>query len=42
MEADGEPGRRDDEVDDLRWLATSEALALLDYEHDRAMLSRLR
>jgi 8-oxo-dGTP pyrophosphatase MutT (NUDIX family) len=42
MEADGEGGPRDDEVDELRWLPPSEADALLDYEHDRALLSRLR
>jgi hypothetical protein len=42
MEADGEAGLRDDEVDDLRWLPPSEALAILGYEGDRALLSRLR
>jgi 8-oxo-dGTP diphosphatase len=42
MEADGEAGTRDGEVDDLRWLAPSEALALLGYDGDRAVLSRLR
>jgi len=30
-----------DEVDELRWLAPAEALALLSYEHDQRMLSEL-
>jgi 8-oxo-dGTP pyrophosphatase MutT (NUDIX family) len=29
------------EVDALRWLAPADAMALLDYEHDRALVKRL-
>jgi 8-oxo-dGTP diphosphatase len=29
------------EVDDLRWLEPADAMALLDYEHDRALVKRL-
>lgn len=29
------PGK---EIDELRWLAPADAIALLDYEHDRALL----
>ena len=30
----------DDEVDELRWLEPSKALALLSYDHDRGLLER--
>ncbi len=30
-----------DEVDELRWLPVREALALVDYEHDRVLLAAL-
>jgi 8-oxo-dGTP diphosphatase len=30
-----------DEVDELRWLSPAEAIELLDYEHDRALLEGL-
>ena len=33
-----EPG---DEVDELRWLAPADAVALLDYEHDRRLVAAL-
>ncbi len=33
--------RPDEEVDELRWLAPSEALELLDYEHDRVLVRGL-
>jgi 8-oxo-dGTP diphosphatase len=43
MTVDGEP--RDfipnDEVDELRWLTPEEALALVSYDHDRALLATL-
>jgi 8-oxo-(d)GTP phosphatase len=32
---------RNDEVDELRWVAVDEAHALLDYEHDRRLVSRI-
>jgi 8-oxo-dGTP diphosphatase len=35
IDAVGEP---DDEVDEMRWLAPVDAIALLDYEHDRALV----
>jgi 8-oxo-dGTP pyrophosphatase MutT (NUDIX family) len=35
LEGEFEPS---DEVDELRWLAPSEALALLDYDHDRGLV----
>ena len=40
MELDGEPAAFavNDEVDELRWLTPDEALALLRYDHDRALL----
>jgi hypothetical protein len=31
----------DDEVDELRWLTPGEAIALLDYEADRALIRSL-
>jgi 8-oxo-dGTP diphosphatase len=37
----GEPGDRDGEVDELRWLVPAAAAALLTYEHDRGLLARL-
>lgn len=38
----GDPGfHPNDEVDELRWLAPADALALLSYEHDRALVSSL-
>jgi hypothetical protein len=30
-----------DEVDELRWLGPAEALATLDYDHDRRLVERL-
>jgi 8-oxo-dGTP diphosphatase len=30
-----------DEVDELRWLAPGEAVAVLDYEHDRRLVSSI-
>jgi 8-oxo-dGTP diphosphatase len=40
MALDGEPADfvPNDEVDELRWLTPDEALALLRYDHDRALL----
>ena len=32
------PGR---EIDDLRWLSPADAIALLDYEHDRKLVGGL-
>lgn len=34
-----EVGLPDDEVDELRWLTPDAAIALLDYEHDRALVA---
>jgi 8-oxo-dGTP diphosphatase len=31
-----------DEVDELRWLAPAEAVKLLDYDHDRALVNALK
>jgi 8-oxo-dGTP pyrophosphatase MutT (NUDIX family) len=41
MESVGGGFRRGAEVDELRWLTASEALPLLTYERDRALLRRL-
>ena len=41
MEVTGGSFRPGYEVDELRWLTASEALALLTYERDRAVLKRL-
>jgi 8-oxo-dGTP pyrophosphatase MutT (NUDIX family) len=41
MEVVGGGFRPSSEVDELRWLTASEALALLTYERDRALLRRL-
>jgi 8-oxo-dGTP diphosphatase len=43
MELDGEPApfAADDEVDELRWLAPEEALPLLTYAHDRALVETI-
>jgi 8-oxo-dGTP diphosphatase len=44
MELDGEPAAfvPNDEVDELRWVTPDEALALLRYDHDRALLETIR
>jgi 8-oxo-dGTP diphosphatase len=36
-----EEGQPDDEVDALRWISPQDANALLDYDHDRALVARL-
>ena len=43
MEVEGEPAAfaADDEVDELRWLTPDEALGLLTYEHDRALVETI-
>jgi 8-oxo-dGTP diphosphatase len=43
MDVEGEPDllEPNDEIDELRWLTPDEALALLDYEHDRALVGTL-
>ena len=43
MEVAGEPAAfaADDEVDELRWLTPDEALGLLTYEHDRALVETI-
>jgi 8-oxo-dGTP diphosphatase len=43
MDVDGEPGAfaPNDEVDELRWLTPAEALDLVDYDHDRALLGTI-
>ncbi|MGI8750375.1 MAG: NUDIX hydrolase [Thermoleophilaceae bacterium] len=42
MSVDGDPGfTPNDEVDELRWCTRDEALALLTYEHDRALIADL-
>ena len=43
MELDGEPAAfvPNDEVDELRWVTPDEALALLRYDHDRALLETI-
>jgi 8-oxo-dGTP diphosphatase len=33
-----EVGEPDDEVDEMSWLAPQDAIALLDYDHDRALV----
>ena len=38
---DAGPFEPDAEVDELRWLAPEEALALVSYDHDRALLETL-
>ncbi len=42
MAPTGEEGERDGEVDELRWVLPNEARALLSYDRDRDLLSRLR
>lgn len=42
MEPIGEAGDGDGEVDELRWLTPAEAVELLSYDGDRALLNRLR
>ena len=40
MEPEGEfPFEPNDEVDELRWVSAEEAVALLDYEHDRELIA---
>ncbi len=39
MEVEGGAFVANDEVDELRWLAPAEALALLSYDHDRALVA---
>jgi 8-oxo-dGTP diphosphatase len=43
MDVEGEPAAfaPDDEVDELRWLTPDEALALLSYPHDRALVETI-
>ena len=43
MDVDGEPDEfvPNDEVDELRWLTPAEALELVDYDHDRALLGTI-
>jgi hypothetical protein len=36
-----EPGERDSEVDELRWVTPAEARALLSYESERGLLETL-
>jgi 8-oxo-dGTP diphosphatase len=38
---DAGPFEPDAEVDELRWLPPDEALALVSYDHDRALLGTL-
>jgi 8-oxo-dGTP diphosphatase len=43
MDVDGEPDEfvPNDEIDELRWLTPDEALRLVDYDHDRALLGTI-
>jgi len=43
MDVDGEPDEfvPNDEIDELRWLTPAEALDLVDYDHDRALLGTI-
>jgi 8-oxo-dGTP pyrophosphatase MutT (NUDIX family) len=41
MQPIAETGKRDGEVDELRWVGPAEALELLSYETERELLSRL-
>jgi 8-oxo-dGTP diphosphatase len=43
MDVDGAPDTfvPNDEVDDLRWVTPAEALDLVDYDHDRALLGTI-
>jgi 8-oxo-dGTP diphosphatase len=40
--ADQRELRADNEVDDARWVTLADAEALLSYQHDRAMIDRIR
>jgi 8-oxo-dGTP pyrophosphatase MutT (NUDIX family) len=42
MEPLGEPGTREEAIDEVRWVTPAEALALLSYARDRELLNRLR
>jgi 8-oxo-dGTP diphosphatase len=43
MDVDGEPDEfvPNDEIDELRWLTPAEALGVVDYDHDRALLGTI-
>jgi 8-oxo-dGTP diphosphatase len=43
MDVDGEPDEfvPNDEIDELRWLTPAEALDVVDYDHDRALLGTI-
>ena len=41
MQPTGDPASRDGEVDELRWLTRDEAIELLSYDDERALLARL-
>jgi 8-oxo-dGTP pyrophosphatase MutT (NUDIX family) len=43
MDVDGAPDKfvPNDEVDELRWVTPAEALDLVDYDHDRALLGTI-
>jgi len=43
MDVDGEPDAfvPNDEIDELRWLTPAEALDVVDYDHDRALLGTI-
>jgi 8-oxo-dGTP pyrophosphatase MutT (NUDIX family) len=41
MQPNGDPGERDGEVDELRWLTRAEAGELLSYDGERELLARL-
>ena len=43
MDVDGDPDEfvPNDEIDELRWLTPAEALGLVDYDHDRALLGTI-
>ena len=43
MDVDGEPDEfvPNDEIDELRWVSPAEALDLVDYDHDRALLGTI-
>jgi len=43
MDVDGDPDEfvPNDEIDELRWLTPAEALDVVDYDHDRALLGTI-
>jgi 8-oxo-(d)GTP phosphatase len=42
MRATGGKFKKNDEVDEVRWVSPKQAVKLLDYEHDRKLVAELK